>query len=216
MEIQCLNIFFTSSKPKARVKYVFLPCNWSMVRVSLVGDLVKRTSLGLFEMGTSITTDIGPHLLSLGVGEGERQGIRIWNSVQVNKEAWSGVDNTFEEGQRLSVTGRIVLRLQENSLQSGGEKKDEVSKHLLRRDVHSGTQKPLPLMLSSHQACPLSEFQFREQYFLSPLPISFFQTKLTQTLNLLASMLWASLSLCRPPALEQVLPDCQCWACVAS
>lgn len=73
------------------------------------------------------------------------------------------VDNTFEEGQRLSVTGRIVLRLQENSLQLGGEKKDEVSKHLLRRDVHSGTQKPLPLTLSSHQACPLSEFQFREQ-----------------------------------------------------
>lgn len=167
-------------------------------------------------MGTSITTDIGPPPPESGVGEGERQGIRIWNSVQVNKEAWSGVDNTFEEGQRLSVTGRIVLRLQENSLQPGGEKKDEVSKHLLRRDVHSGTQKPLPLMLSSHQACPFSEFQFREQYFLSPLPISFFQTKLTQTLNLLASMLWASLSLCRPPAPEQVLPDCQCWACVAS
>ena len=43
----------------------------------------------------------------------------------VGKEAWSVVDNTFEEGQRLSVTGRIVLRLQENSLQPGGEKKDE-------------------------------------------------------------------------------------------
>lgn len=104
------------------------------------------------------------------------------------------VGNTFEEGQRLSVIGRILLQLQENSLQPGVKKKDEVSKHLLRKDVHLGTQKPLPLMLSSHQACPLSEFQFREQYFLSPLPISFFQTKLTQTLNLLASMLWASLS----------------------
>lgn len=133
------------------------------------------------------------------------------------------VDNPFEEGQRLSVIGRIVLHLQENSLQPGGEKKDEVSKHLLRKDVHLGTQKPLPLTLSSHQACPLSEFQFREQYFLSPLPISFFQTKLTQTLNLLASMLWASLSrsgLLFPseylPAPEQVLPDCHCWACVAS
>lgn len=187
-----------------------------MVRVSLVGDLVKRTSLGLLRWEPQSQQTLDPHLLSLGVGEGERQGIRIWNSVQVNKEAWSGVDNTFEEGQRLSVTGRIVLRLQENSLQPGGEKKDEVSKHLLRRDVHSGTQKPLPLMLSSHQACPLSEFQFREEYFLSPLPIFFFQTKLTQTLNLLASMLWASLSFCRPPAPERVLPDCQCWACVAS
>lgn len=167
-------------------------------------------------MGTSITTDIGPHLLSLGVGEGEQQGIRIWNRVQVNKEAWSVVGNTFEEGQRLSVIGRILLQLQENNLQPGGKKKDEVSKHLLRKDVHLGTQKPLPLTLSSHQACPLSEFQFREQYFLSLLPISFFQTKLTQTLNLLASMLWASLSLWRPPAPEQVLPDCHCWACVAS
>lgn len=35
------------------------------------------------------------------------------------------VDNTFEEGQRLSVTGRIVLGLQENSLQPGGERNDE-------------------------------------------------------------------------------------------
>lgn len=96
-----------------------------MARVTLFGDLVKHSSLGLFEDGTlDHNRQWSP---PPGHGRGNDRAFKSETEFRliISKEVWSVVDNTFEEGQRLSVTGRIVFRLQENSLQPGGEKKDE-------------------------------------------------------------------------------------------
>lgn len=114
-----------------------------MAKVTLAGNWVKVISLGSFwESGK--TYQLGAlcqwapptnrHWTPSPESLGEGRALESKGSYRliISKEAWPVVDNTFEEGQRLSIRGKDSLRIPRG--QPGGRKKDEAPTDPLRRE----------------------------------------------------------------------------------